>query len=233
MSRWSAHQKIGTSTLQKQFRETGRKARRTPASELPSLRERLQKAEVAKEKAKELFRKGKVMEATLQYVELWGYLLLPYSTLVLAPSDPNRAWLGRIEASVWCNLSAAFAAILEKVGKGDTYYWPRIKILTYLSAWHAWMDREFATVGVVRNACIRLEKYWIRPDHMDLIPELLGYSRVLRAYWADQSEALKDLPKDMAFRDVDPEFKIDEPEDIVLKIFGHFAMGWDSAGLEG
>ncbi|WVQ78194.1 hypothetical protein IAT38_000277 [Cryptococcus sp. DSM 104549] len=97
-------------------RHTMQQKKTTPPSELPDLRVRLQRAEIEKQKANASYRNGKFMDATAQYLEAWAYLLLPYCTKVLSPSDPNRAWLGRVEGSIWSNLSASFLAVGQIVG---------------------------------------------------------------------------------------------------------------------
>ncbi|AFR94263.1 hypothetical protein C347_02402 [Cryptococcus neoformans AD2-60a] len=62
----------------------------------------------------------------------------------------NKTRLGLFETAIWSNVSAAFLA-LANLDRGAAHF----RRLGFMSAWLAFADKEYATVGVVKDACKR------------------------------------------------------------------------------
>ncbi|WVQ81258.1 hypothetical protein IAT38_003381 [Cryptococcus sp. DSM 104549] len=155
--------------------------------------------------SEELYRSGEFGKATSGYLYAWRYLL-PYHATGLSPDDPLRAQLGNFESTVWANVSASFLA-LSKL-KRNNYFHDMWTVNAFVSAWAAWDLREYASVSIVRNACLRAHSSQTEafrdPAYFKAFESMLKY-------WKAQADALADVPKNTLFKDLPEEKRLPVP----------------------
>ncbi|WVQ82747.1 hypothetical protein IAT38_004879 [Cryptococcus sp. DSM 104549] len=194
---------------------------------------KIQGVEGLRQAANQCYRSGQAVYAAIMYIQAWSAYVLPFSAAVLPVHDPVRAQVGQNDAVLWCNVSAACITLSKDndfVSESRTpsaILIEKLLLWAYIAAWAAWDNREYAQVSTVRNACLRMK------DTLPLTTEADGFARdSIVGYLAAQAAALKSLPKDMPFKDVPAEKKIELPPREDLDKAGPHFFGARFAGPE-